>query len=123
MFCQRVLVILLLIGVCSCKKSSNTDEEFKEAFEKQEQVIILLNEVHQLLDSRNLETKDSLSEVIHELEETLFPIPGYSLNLPGHEGHDHGHSRVELTAKEILAVQEDLLQKLTLMKSDLVVDE
>lgn len=120
---RNIIGGLTLLCLCACGGSSEDKRIYKEAFEKQEQVIALIEEVEELLDNEPASRKDSLSESIHEIEESLFEIPGYHLELPGHEGHDHGHQRVELTPKEILDIQVDLLQQLKDIKYILSYDK
>lgn len=119
----RVLVILILISICACVGRSSEAEDYKSAFEKQKEVMVSLKEVHQVLDESPTLRNDSLSASIHQIEESLFPIPGYALELPGHEGHNHEHNQLGLTAKEILAIQVELLQRIEDIKWILTYDK
>ena len=74
----------------ACGGSDHDEAMMKEAHELQEGIIKTLSEVEDLLDAQPMAVQDSLKEVLHEMEENLFEIPGYHLELPGHEGHDHG---------------------------------
>ncbi|NVJ46202.1 MAG: hypothetical protein HWE07_03710 [Cytophagia bacterium] len=106
-----VLVTTFIFG--SCSSMSKEDKELlQRAHEKQKEAIALIGSLEGEIETSNLHVKDSLLEEIEELEESLFEIPGYHLKLPGHEGHNHSHSRIELSAKEIFYVQEDLLMQL-----------
>lgn len=88
----------------------------KEAYDIQLEVIEAIKDL-KTPALKSEEQRDSLEDVLHEIEEALFAIPGYDLALPGHEGHDHGHSRISLTTKEILDVQRELLKQITDLKS------
>ena len=116
---MRTLNTLLFISlVCfSCQtKPSEDDQLLAEAHKKQEQAIALIGELEQSLENSSIEVRDSLSQVLHGLEESLFEIPGYHLELPGHEGHNHSHSKIELSNQEIYDVQVDLLEQLNEIK-------
>ncbi|WP_421986662.1 hypothetical protein [Roseivirga sp.] len=64
------------------------------------------------LKASDLEKKDSLLQVIGRLEENLFAIPGYDLELEGHKDHNHDHTNIALSVEEIYQVQEELLKAL-----------
>lgn len=116
---MRTLNALLFISLLcfSCQtKPSEDDQLLAEAHKKQEQAIVLIGELEQSLENSSIEVRDSLSQVLHELEESLFEIPGYHLELPGHEGHNHSHSKIELSNQEIYDVQVDLLEQLNEIK-------
>ena len=111
--------ILVMLVLSSCTGNKEEREKLKNAYELQQSAIQLITEIKEELKTLESLKADSISNVIAELEETIFAIPGYELNLPGHEGHDHGHDhdhdhdlKVELTADQILAVQQELLEKL-----------
>ena len=109
--------ILVILVLSSCTGNKEEREKLKNAYELQQSAIQLIAEIEEELKTLESLKADSISNVIAELEETIFAIPGYELDLPGHEGHDHGHDhdhdlKVELTADQILAVQQELLEKL-----------
>ena len=116
---KQLLALLLFVSLSTCKADSQTERLHKQAFNKQEQVIEYINEIHLLLAADTIQKKQFIT-VLQELEEGLFPIPGFTLSLPGHEGHDDGHNRPALSAKEILAVQVDLLRQVKRIKSDII---
>lgn len=103
--------ILVLLILSSCTGNKAEKEKLKNAYELQKSAIQLIAELEEELEVRESLKADSIENVLAELEESIFAIPGYELDLPGHEGHDHGH-KVELTADEILAVHQTLLQQL-----------
>lgn len=111
---------LLLCACLLCACSSRSPEEkamLKEAYELQLEVIKGIKDFKSIIATQGGQVKDSLGSVLHEMEEALFEIPGYHIELPGHEGHDHGHNRLSLTAEEILEVQRELLQQVNDLKS------
>ena len=114
----RSLVTLLIIGCTfSCASGHQHDEELlAKAHEKQLEIIKMIGELESTIESSELEAKDSLLTVIGEFEENIFEIPGYQLELPGHEGHDHGHSEIELTDQDIYDIQIQMLEELKKMK-------
>lgn len=115
-----ILLLLFFTLIASCGSGSKEEKELlAKAYEKQKEAIALLGELEVELEASIIQEKDSLLEVIEELEEGIFEIPGHHLELPGHEGHDHGHSRLELSAKEIFNVQEDLLKQLRKIQNTL----
>lgn len=118
-----VLTCLSMALIVSCGGNAEQARLYKAAFEKQKQVIAQIETVEEMMTGLSAQKQDSLSEVLHEVEESLFAIPGYTLELPGHEGHNHDHNRVELTAEEILAVQEELLRQLNDIKTNLTNDK
>ena len=109
------LIISLFCFSCQSKPSEG-EQLLAKAHEKQTQAIALIGELEQSLEATSIEARDSLIQVLHELEESLFEIPGYHLELPGHEGHDHGHSKIELSNQAIYDVQVDLLKQLNEIK-------
>ncbi len=115
----RNLVTLVIIGFTfSCASGHQHDEELlAKAHEKQLEIIKMIGELESTIESSELEAKDSLLTVIEEFEENIFEIPGYHLELPGHEGHDHGHSEIELTDQEIHDVQVEMLKELEEMRT------
>lgn len=123
MFLKRVFVLLLVVSLIGCKQGADHAEEYKQAYEKQKEVLVELENIEAILEADTTVGSDSLKNAIHEIEESLFEIPGYHLELPGHEGHDHSHSEVELSAEEVLAVQVDLLQRLKDIKWILTNDQ
>lgn len=108
---KKAMALLFLASLCACSGARSGNEVLDEAYEIQQKTIQALSEVSALFEARPAAEFDSLKQVIHELEENLFAIPGYELNLPGHEGHNHGHSQPSLTDEDILAVQKDLYQQ------------
>ncbi len=110
----------LVICTClliSCSSQSQEEKEMlKKAYELQLEVVEAVKELKST-SFESEEQKDSLEDALHEIEEALFAIPGYDLVLPGHEGHDHDHSRISLTTKEILDVQRELFKQITDLKS------
>ena len=98
-----IALLFLFAAACGSKKQYN-EAELEAAYKVQQDILEALPIVKGELNISTLSAKDSLYDAIHELEESLFEIPGYHLELPGHEGHDHSHQRVELTAKEMVDV-------------------
>lgn len=119
---KKVFVLLLIMCFYSCQGESETAILHQQAFEKQEQVIQTIKEIRQLLKADTSGTNAALLSEIHEIEEAIFVIPGHTLKLPGHEGHDHGHDRPKLSAKEILTLQEDMLLQIKKIKSQITND-
>lgn len=115
----------MLIGLVACGGNAESKKIYKAAYEKQQEVLSQIKDIRQQIASDTTELKENIEHELHELEEGLFEIPGYHLELPGHEGHDHSHdhSRVELTPEEILAVQDELLEELKGIKSKLNNDQ
>ena len=111
--------LLTLITACG-GMSAEEKAVLKEAHEIQEKVIGSIKEINEALEKAPPASVDSLKEVVHELEESLFEIPGYHLHLPGHEGHDHNHSRVELTSDEILAVHKEMYKEVENLKKEII---
>lgn len=113
--------LAFLISVCfffSCSSRSQEDRAMlKEAYELQTEVIKIIKDLKSISSFESQEEKDSIEDILHEIEEALFAIPGYDLTLPGHEGHDHGHNRVKLTTEEILEIQSELLKEVTNLTS------
>jgi len=110
---KQLLIIVLVGTLTSCGNGSSHDKELlSKAHEKQKEVIALLGELEERISNSEFSAKDSLLSVIEEHEENVFEIPGYHLELPGHEGHDHSHAEVELTDQEIYDVQIEMLKEL-----------
>lgn len=109
---KNLLLIFIVFAICGCSSVSKEDQEFYDkAFEKQKEIISILGEIEKDLETSTFVAKDSLEGVVEELEESLFEIPGHHLELSGHEGHDHSHSRVELDAKAIFDAHEEMLKQ------------
>lgn len=109
----KVILLIVLALFISCSTSNQEEQRLlDDAYAKQAEAIELIVELKEKLKTSTNPQKDSLLEVIEELEESLIAIPGYALNLPGHEGHDHGHAKVEQSAEEIYKVQEEILKQL-----------
>ncbi|MCE7995410.1 MAG: hypothetical protein HEP71_25760 [Roseivirga sp.] len=113
--CFGFLLCASLLFSCS-SQSQEEKAMLKEAYELQLEVIEGVKDL-KLLTALERERKDSLEHILHEIEESLFAIPGYELELPGHEGHDHDHSRISLSSKEMLDVQHELHKQVTHLKS------
>lgn len=111
-------LVLFTLFACSGK---NKEEKttLKEAYDIQQQVIDLITGINDALNLQDPDGRDSLKAVLHEIEESIFAIPGYELQLSGHEGHDHGHDRPALTADDIKEVQQALLTQLQAIKTSL----
>ena len=108
------------LTLCSCKSRSQGDQQLLEsAYLKQNEAIKIIEDLEHILEQSVHENKDSLIQVIDELEEGLFPIPGYKLDLPGHEGHDHGHAKIALSSEEIHNVQKELVEQLREIQNNL----
>lgn len=111
----------LLVGACllfSCSSQSQEEKAIlKEAYETQSEVLRAVKDLKSKSTFESEEEKDAFEDTLHEIEESLFAIPGYDLALPGHEGHDHDHGRVSLSSKEILDVQRELLKQIAHLKS------
>lgn len=104
----------------ACGTKGNEEKRLlNNAYEKQQEAIALMHELENRLENSVFQEKDSLLQVVEGLEEGLFEIPGYHLDLPGHEGHDHSHSRLEMSAQEIFDVQEELLKQLKQIQNSL----
>lgn len=113
-----LLVLVLFFALWSCNTQSKEEKELLEkAHQTQKEVISLLGDLSVKLVSAQTPARDSLQLIIDEIEEGLFEIPGYHLDLPGHEGHDHSHSKVELSTQEIYDVHQDMLDQLKNIKS------
>ncbi|WP_286743352.1 hypothetical protein [Roseivirga sp. UBA1976] len=106
-----VLYLALMLGT-SCSRTSQDQDLLNKAYQKQQEVIVLIGSLKEKLKAVNYAEKDSLLQVVHNLEETLFEIPGYSLKLPGHEGHSHNHTPLNLSHKEIYQVQVEMYNQL-----------
>ena len=116
--------VILLVLIVSCGSKNQYDEtELKEAYTVQQEILKSLPVIKDAMEVGNLASKDSLKDVIHEIEESLFEIPGYHLELPGHEGHDHSHERVELTSTEMVDVNKALLEQIKEIKAYLNINE
>jgi len=112
---KQLPLVLLVLTILSCTSKSEHDEELmSKAYKKQKEVIQLIGIIEDQLEGYENQSKDSLMTVIEQMEETIFEIPGYQLELPGHEGHDHSHdhSEVALTDQEIYDVQVEMLKEL-----------
>ena len=109
---KRYLTLFALACLMSCA-GEKENAVLKEAHEVQEKTIKLLSDLGEAVSSQPEAMQDSLKELIHEMEESLFEIPGYHLHLPGHEGHDHSHDhdQVNLSDEDILKVQKELYQQ------------
>ncbi len=105
--------IFLVLLLFSCGNDQTDKKQLSEAHDAQLKAIKTISEIETILSTTTHAKKDSIKEVLHELEEALFPIPGYELELSGHEGHDHGHSRPELSTEEIVQVIKELNQQLS----------
>lgn len=114
------LIIIVIFAFSSCNPENSEEQRLSEkAYEKQKTAISLMSQLEKRLQSSIHPNKDSLYQVIKELEESLFTIPGYELDITGHEGHNHSHSNIALSAEEIYKVQEDLLKQLNQVKNTL----
>ncbi len=110
-------MFLVILASCGSKKE---DPVLKEAYELQQKTIKAMGELEEIVEALPEAKHDSLHDVIHEMEENLFAIPGYELNLPGHEGHDHSHGgEPNMTNDQILAVQKEMLQEVQNLKKAL----
>ncbi|KYG81709.1 hypothetical protein EV198_1919 [Roseivirga ehrenbergii] len=114
---SRFIIGIFIFAILnSCKSGNQEDNQLLErAYQKQKEAIEMMEHLEQMLEQSNHQKKDSLSRIVEELEEGLFEIPGYSLELSGHErheGHDHGHTKIELSEEEIYKVQEELVNQL-----------
>ena len=117
---KKPYFLLLSLGLLfACGGSSHDEAMMKEAHELQEEIIEMLSAIEESLDSQLISKQDSLKEIIEEMEENLFEIPGYHLELPGHEGHDHGHARVNLTDQEILDVHKEMHKEVKTLQNAL----
>lgn len=120
---SRFIIGVFIFVILNSCKSGNQEENrlLEQAYQNQKEAIEMMEHLEQVLEQSNHQKKDSLSKIVEELEEGLFEITGYSLELSGHEGHDHIHSRIELSAEEIYKVHEELLKQLnqiqTLLKN------
>ncbi|MFT7269598.1 MAG: hypothetical protein ACI905_001817 [Roseivirga sp.] len=113
-------LVFLFTLIFSCGSTSEKDHKLLvDAFSKQKEAIELMEQLETILENTTRQDKDSISNVIEALEESLFAIPGYKLELPGHEGHDHGYSRVALSAEEIYKALEDLFRQLQQIQTNL----
>ena len=110
------LLFLFILASCGAKKE---DPVLKEAYELQQKVIKAMGELEEIVEALPEAKHDSLHHIIHEMEENLFAIPGYELNLPGHEGHDHSHGEPNMTNDQMLAVQKEMLQEVQSLKKAL----
>jgi len=110
--------------LCSCKSGNQGGQQLLEsAYIKQKEAIEIIGDLEAILEQSVYEKKDSLIKVVHDLEEGLFPIPGYKLDLLGHEGHNHGHTRIELSFEEILSVQQELVKQLHEIQNNLKISQ
>ncbi len=116
------LCLLFLIASCGSKNQYN-QAELDEAYNIQKEILGYLPSIEEALETGDVASRDSLEDVIHDLEENLFEIPGYHLELPGHEGHDHSHERVELTSTEMVEVNKELLAQVKEIRSYLRINE
>jgi|GEM_PF-1946802 len=123
MLSKRVFALCMILSLFGCKQGADHAEEYMKAYEKQKEVLVALEDIEAILEADTTSRYDSLAESVHEIEKSLFEIPGYHLELRGHEGHDHSHGEVELSAEEVLAVQVDLLQRLKDIKWILTNDQ
>ena len=118
------IALCLFITVASCgSKNQYNQAELDEAYKIQKEILGYLPSIQEALKADDLVAKDSLTDVVHDLEENLFEIPGYHLELPGHEGHDHSHERVELTSTEMVDVNKALLEQIKEIKAHLGINE
>lgn len=115
----KSLVFLISIILLSSCTSDRSDRQrlAEKAYEKQKVAIQLMTQLEARLESSVHQHKDSLLQAIEELEESLFTIPGYNLDMPGHEGHDHDHADITLSSQEIYDVQEELVKQLKQIKT------
>ena len=121
---KTLLKICIVLAVTSCGSKQQYDKsELKEAYTTQQEIISSLSDIEKAMENNTEVNADSLKEVIHEIEESLFEIPGYHLELPGHEGHDHSHERVELTSTEMVDVNKALLEQVKDIKAYLSINE
>lgn len=110
---KPTLWLFIFLILCACKSNNQESKQLLEkAYLKQKDAIEMMENLEQTLQHSAHEKKDSLSKIVHELEEGLFAISGYKISQSGHEGHDHGNARVELSAEEIYNVQEELVKQL-----------
>ena len=117
---KLLLTLIMVFTLWSCNTQSQEEKELLEkAHQTQKEVMSLLGDLNVKLESTQTPVRDSLQLIIDEIEESLFEIPGYHLDLPGHEGHDHSHSKVELSTQEIYDVHQDMLEQLKSIKLNL----
>ena len=115
----KTFIALFIIGLISaCNTRHKHDEELlSKAHDKQLEVIEMIGMLKESIGSSELQSKDSLLTVIEGFEENVFAIPGYHLELLGHEDHDHSHSKVELTDQDIYDIQIQMLKELEEMEA------
>lgn len=117
------LRLLILTCFLSCSSNNQKNQEvLDEAHSTQKEVIQLIGELKQSFKTTQFEGRDSLLQIIEEMEEDLFAIPGYSLHLEGHEGHNHEKPDIALGDEEILEVQKELHKQLKQIQ-DLIINQ
>ncbi len=114
----KSLVSLIAIVLLASCKPDRSDRQWlaEKAYEKQTTAIALIAQLEERLESSAFHHRDSLLKAIETLKESLIEIPGHTLDLTRHEGHNHSHANIALSAEEIYNVQEDLLNQLNQIK-------
>lgn len=108
-------MLLLLLG---CGTSLQDAKLLKEAAEVHNAALQIAKDVETRIKQDGIHADSVLviGKAIEEWEHDLVEVPGNEHHHHHHEGHHHSHEPVNITATEMLQLQQELKQRIELIK-------
>ena len=116
------LFSIFLIIASACATASEEDQLMQKAFNLHQEAIQVAKEAKDLLSSSDQPSEDlqSIRNRLGSWEDNLIEVPGYEHGHDHNHDHDHSHSTIELLPADMLAVQQEFLDSIRVIKNDLV---
>jgi hypothetical protein len=114
---------IVLLFAYACTTTSEDDKLMEEAFNIHEQAMQVAKETKDLLAStdQNKTGLSSIRERLERWEDDLVEVPGFDHDHEHSHDHDHGHhAELELLPEDMLAIQQELLDSIKAIRSDLL---